>query len=180
MERMLVVIFDNEKKAYEGASALRELEREGGLAVYAGAVVVKNADGTSTPKQVDDLNPVATLVGSSVGALVGLLGGPVGVAIGAASGLTLGALADFSDARVGDDFVEEVLMWGGYAVADGVVALVTGVRQRGRGNPLWPWLLAGILGIVTGVLTFLVPGITALALLMVIATWAIIVGVLQI
>jgi hypothetical protein len=52
-------------------------------------------------------------------------------------------------------------MCGGYAVADGVVALVTGVRQRGRGHPLWPWLLAGILGSDTGVLTFLAPGIIA-------------------
>ena len=29
MERMLVVVFDNEKKASEGASALKQLEREG-------------------------------------------------------------------------------------------------------------------------------------------------------
>ncbi|HVY40172.1 MAG TPA: DUF1269 domain-containing protein [Polyangia bacterium] len=108
MERMLVVIFGNEKKAFEGASALRQLEAEGSITVYAGAVVAKNADGTTTPKQVDDLDPVGTLLGSSVGALIGLLGGPVGVAIGAASGLTLGVLSDVSEARVGDDFVEEV------------------------------------------------------------------------
>src|SRR5579859_2897916 len=108
MERMLVLIFSDEKRAYEGAAALRQLEREGNIAIYAGAVVVKNADGTTTPKAIDDLNPVGTLVGSSVGALVGLLGGPVGVAVGAISGLTLGALSDMSEARVGDDFVEEV------------------------------------------------------------------------
>ena len=48
MERMLVVIFDNETKAYEGASALRELEREGSVTIYGGAVVVKNADGTTS------------------------------------------------------------------------------------------------------------------------------------
>ena len=33
MERMLVVVFDNEKKAYEGKSALSELEREGSITV---------------------------------------------------------------------------------------------------------------------------------------------------
>jgi uncharacterized membrane protein len=107
MERMLVVIFDTETKAYEGASALRELEREGSITVYAGAVVAKNAAGATTVKQADDLDPVGTLVGTSVGGLVGLLAGPVGVALGAASGLTLGALSDLADARVGDDFVEE-------------------------------------------------------------------------
>lgn len=108
MERMLVVIFDNEKNAYEGASALRQLEKEKSLAVYAGAVVVKNADGTTTPKQIDDLDPIGTLVGTSVGALVGLLAGPVGFGIGAASGLTLGTLSYLSEARVGEDFVEDV------------------------------------------------------------------------
>lgn len=108
MERMLVVIFDNEKKAYEGTAALRELEGDGSIAVYAGAVVLKNADGTTSVKQVDDLDPIGTLVGTSVGGLIGLLAGPVGMAIGAASGLTLGAFADIADLRVGDDFVEDV------------------------------------------------------------------------
>ena len=108
MERMLVIIFDNEKKAYEGTAALRELERDGSIAVYAGAVVLKNADGTTRVKQVDDLDPMGTLVGTSLGGLIGLLGGPVGVAIGATAGLTLGAFADIADLRVGDDFVEDV------------------------------------------------------------------------
>jgi uncharacterized membrane protein len=108
MERMLVVIFDNEKNAYEGAAALRELDRDGGIAVYAGAVVVKDADGTTSVKQVDGLDPIGTLVGTSVGGLIGLLAGPVGMAIGAASGLTLGAFADIANLRVGDDFVEDV------------------------------------------------------------------------
>jgi uncharacterized membrane protein len=108
MERMLVVIFENETKAYEGAAALRELERDGDIAVYAGAVVVKNADGTTNVKQVEGLDPIGTLVGTSVGGLVGLVGGPVGMAIGAAAGLTLGAFADIGDLRVGDDFVEDV------------------------------------------------------------------------
>jgi uncharacterized membrane protein len=108
MERMLVVIFDNETRAYEGTAALRELERDGSIAVYAGAVVVKNADGTIAVKQVDDLDPIGTLVGTSVGGLIGLLGGPVGLAIGAATGLTLGAFADLANLRVGDDFVEDV------------------------------------------------------------------------
>jgi uncharacterized membrane protein len=108
MERILVVIFDNEKKAYEGASALRQLEREGSLTDYAGAVLAKSANGTTTVKQVDDLDPVGMLVGTSVGSIIGLLGGPVGIAIGAASGLAVGALSDIGDARVGDDFIEEV------------------------------------------------------------------------
>jgi uncharacterized membrane protein len=108
MERMLVVVFDSETKAYEGQSALRQLEREGNISAYAGAVVVKNADGTTTVKQFDDVGPVGGLVGTSVGSLIGLLGGPAGLAIGAASGLALGAIFDLDNARVGVDFVDEV------------------------------------------------------------------------
>jgi uncharacterized membrane protein len=108
MERMLVVVFDSEKRAYEGAAALRELERDGSIAIYAGAVVRKHADGTTSVKQVDGLDPIGTLVGTSVGGLIGLLAGPAGVAIGAATGLTLGAFADYANLRVGDDFVEDV------------------------------------------------------------------------
>jgi uncharacterized membrane protein len=108
MERMLVVVFDNETKAFEGKSALRQLEREGDLTIYAAAVVTKHADGTAGVAQYDDLGPVGSLVGTSVGSLIGLLGGPVGVAIGATSGLALGALVDIGNARVGEDFVADV------------------------------------------------------------------------
>jgi uncharacterized membrane protein len=108
MERMLVVVFDSETTAYEGKSALRQLEREGCITTYAGAIVVKKADGTVSVKQFDDSGPVGSLVGTSVGSLIGLLGGPAGLAIGAASGLALGAIFDLDNARVGVDFVDEV------------------------------------------------------------------------
>ncbi len=108
MERMLVVVFDNEKKAFEGESALKQLEREGSFSIYAGAVVVKHADGTVSVKQLDDSGPIGTLTGTAVGSLIGVLGGPVGLAIGAASGLALGALYDADDIRVGSDFVDDV------------------------------------------------------------------------
>jgi uncharacterized membrane protein len=108
MERMLVVVFDNETKAYEGKSALRRLEQEGSVTVYADAVVIKHANGTTSVKQYDDFGPVGTLVGTSVGSLIGLLGGPVGFAVGAASGLALGMANDLDNARVGEDFVDDV------------------------------------------------------------------------
>ena len=54
MDRMLVVVFDNENKAYEGQQALLQLDDEGSISVYAYAVLKKNADGTATVKQGDD------------------------------------------------------------------------------------------------------------------------------
>ncbi len=108
MERMLVVVFDNEKKAFEGRSALRQLEAEGNITIFEGAVVIKHPDGTVSVKQIDDAAPTGMLTGTAVGSLIGLLGGPVGLAIGAATGLTAGAFYDADTLRVGEDFVDDV------------------------------------------------------------------------
>jgi uncharacterized membrane protein len=105
---MLVVVFDSENKAYEGKKALSQLENEGSIAVYSYAVIGKNPDGTATLKQGDDPGPLGTLVGTSVGSLIGLLGGPVGLAIGATAGLFAGGMADLNNARVGEDFIDDV------------------------------------------------------------------------
>jgi uncharacterized membrane protein len=108
MDRMLVVVFDSENKAYEGKKALSQLEKEGSIAVYAYAVIGKNPDGTATLKQGDDPGPLGTLVFTSLGSLIGLLGGPVGLAIGAGTGLLAGATVDLNNARVGEDFIDDV------------------------------------------------------------------------
>jgi uncharacterized membrane protein len=105
---MLVVTFDTEAKAYEGKKALVQLEDEGSIVVYAYVVVGRNADGTTTIRQSDDPGPLGTLVGTSVGALIGLLGGPVGAAVGAAVGLAAGGTVDINNARIGDDFIDDV------------------------------------------------------------------------
>jgi uncharacterized membrane protein len=105
---MLVVVFDSENKAYGGKKALSQLESEGSIAVYAYAVIGKNPDGTTTLKQGDDPGPLGTLVGTSVGSLIGLLGGPVGLAIGATAGLFAGGMEDLNNARVGEDFIDDV------------------------------------------------------------------------
>jgi len=126
MERMLVVVFDGEKKAYEGVAALRQLESEGAISAYAGAVVAKNADGTTSVKDFDDVGPAGTLIGTSLGSLIGLLGGPVGLAIGAMSGLSLGALVDLDNAGVGADFVEDVQK----TLKPGTVAVVADVEEE--------------------------------------------------
>ena len=107
MERMLVVVFDNEKKAYEGKAALGQLQAEGNVTIYQEAVILKHADGTVSVKQVDDTAPVGTLTGTAVGSLIGLLGGPVGMLVGAASGAGLGVFYDADTLQVGEDFVED-------------------------------------------------------------------------
>ena len=108
MDRMLVVVFDSETKAYEGRKVLHQLEDEGSIVVYAYAVVGRNADGTATVKQSDDQGPVGTLLGTTLGSLIGLLGGPVGFAIGAGVGLLAGGTVDLNNARIGEDFLDDV------------------------------------------------------------------------
>ncbi len=119
MDRMLVVVFDTEVKAYDGRNALLQLENEGSIAVFAYAVIAKNANGTVTVEQGDDSGPFKTLIGTSLGSLIGLLGGPAGLAIGATVGLLAGSTADLYNAGVGSDFVDDVtreLLPGKFAV----------------------------------------------------------------
>lgn len=108
MDRMLVVVFDNETKVYERKKALMQLDGEGSISVYADAVLAKQADGTVTIKQKDTYGPIGTLIGIAFGSLIGLLGGPVGFGIGLATGAVAGAAVDVNNARVGRDFVEDV------------------------------------------------------------------------
>jgi uncharacterized membrane protein len=108
MERMLVVVFDNEKKAYDGSRALAELDSEGSISVYAEAVIEKNDDGTVVIKQMGEDFPISTVSGTAIGALIGLLGGPIGVAVGAAGGTFAGSIWDISRAGVNAEFLDDV------------------------------------------------------------------------
>ena len=108
MDRMLVVVFPNESKAYEGKRALQQLDNEGSISVYGYGVLTKNADGSSSLKQGDDVGPIGSLVGTSLGSLIGILGGPVGVVAGAAAGMAVGSSIDLNNIRVGSDFIDDV------------------------------------------------------------------------
>ncbi len=108
MDRMLVVVFENELKAYDGSKALKKLDSEGSISVHAEAVIKKNDDGTITVKQVSDDFPLRTVGGTTIGALIGLLGGPIGLAVGAVAGTFAGGAWDMSRAGVNADFLDEV------------------------------------------------------------------------
>jgi len=108
MDRMLVVVFDDESKAYEAQRALLELDNDGSVSVYSYAVLTKNADGTATIENSEDTGPLGTLAATSLGALIGVLGGPVGMAVGGAAGALSGATVDVARAGVGNDFINDV------------------------------------------------------------------------
>jgi len=71
-----------------------------------------------------------------------------------------------------------IIFFGAYALVDGVLAIVAGIR--GTEGRRWLLLSEGILGVLAGLIAFFYPGITALVLLYVIAFWAILTGVLEV
>ena len=69
-----------------------------------------------------------------------------------------------------------ILAFGIYSFADGVLAIASAIRERGEGRHWWMLLLEGVMGIGAAAVTFFWPGITALALLYLIAAWALVTG----
>jgi len=83
-------------------------------------------------------------------------------------------------AQPGISLAALVLLFGAYSTADGILAFCTAIAGSKAHESWWILLLEGLLGIGVGVLTFLAPGVTALALLLYIAVWAVATGVLEI
>jgi uncharacterized membrane protein HdeD (DUF308 family) len=73
-----------------------------------------------------------------------------------------------------------VLLFGAYAFVDGLLALASAIRRRGSTDRWWVLLLQGIAGIAVGIATAIWPDITALALVYLIAAWALVTGGLEI
>jgi uncharacterized membrane protein HdeD (DUF308 family) len=72
-----------------------------------------------------------------------------------------------------------VLLFGAYALVDGVMAIVSAIRGKGGGN-VWGLLLEGVLGILAGIVVISWPDISALVLVYFIAAWAVVTGILEI
>jgi uncharacterized membrane protein HdeD (DUF308 family) len=73
-----------------------------------------------------------------------------------------------------------VLLFGAYALVDGIGAIIMGIRDYGERERWWATLIGGIVSVAAGFMTFVMPGITAVALLILIASWAMVRGVLDI
>jgi uncharacterized membrane protein HdeD (DUF308 family) len=70
-----------------------------------------------------------------------------------------------------------IAVFAAYAIFDGVLAVAAGVSVEG--GPRWLLILGGILGLAIGILTIYRPDVTALALVYLIAIWAIGTGVAE-
>ncbi len=73
-----------------------------------------------------------------------------------------------------------ISLFAAYALVDGTLALTRGFRRSGdRGGPDWWRVCRGVVSIAAGIIAFTMPDITAYALLLVIASWAIVSGVIE-
>ncbi len=71
------------------------------------------------------------------------------------------------------------ILFGAYALVDGFIAVIAALTHHTGSQRWWVVLLEGIVGIVAGIVAFVYPQITAFALVLLIATWAILTGVLE-
>jgi uncharacterized membrane protein HdeD (DUF308 family) len=71
-----------------------------------------------------------------------------------------------------------IVFFGTYALVDGVLAIVAGIR--GSEGSRWLLLAEGVLGVLAGLAALFWPGMTALILLFVISAWAIFTGLLKV
>lgn len=73
-----------------------------------------------------------------------------------------------------------VLLYGAFALIDGVLSLVAAFTGSPKPVPTWWLVVVGLLGIAAGAVTFLWPGITAILLVMFIGAWALVHGIFEI
>ncbi|MBZ0296186.1 MAG: HdeD family acid-resistance protein [Anaerolineae bacterium] len=73
-----------------------------------------------------------------------------------------------------------VVLFGSYALLDGVVLSILAFKNRKHDSNWWLMLLTGLLSIAAGVATFAWPGITTISLFYVIVAWASATGISEV
>lgn len=72
-----------------------------------------------------------------------------------------------------------ILLFGAYALVDGVFTIVGVFGGTRGGTPRWVSLIQGVLGVLAGLIAFFLPGMTAVVLLYLVAFWSIFTGIFQ-
>jgi uncharacterized membrane protein HdeD (DUF308 family) len=79
----------------------------------------------------------------------------------------------------GATLITLVWLFGAFAMVNGILSLILAAKTP-KGYPkVGSLILGGLLGILAGLLAFVMPGITAVGLLILIAAWAIATGVME-
>ena len=99
------------------------------------------------------------------------------IALRALAAILLGIIAIFMP---GPTLAAIVIVFGIYAIIDGILAIVAAVRGFRKKERWWPMLLEGLIGIAAGAIAIFWPDIGALALTYLVAAWALVTGAFEI
>jgi uncharacterized membrane protein len=108
MSEFVVVIFPDDTKTHQVTVALDKLQAEGGVALYASAVVARDSDGKVSVRKIADEGLGATTIGALIGGLAGLPVAPLAVTIGAIGGAIIGLSADPIHQRDDIEFADKI------------------------------------------------------------------------
>jgi len=98
------------------------------------------------------------------------------IALRGVLGLLFGLVALFFP---GVTILSLVLLFSAYMLVDGAFSIAGAIRAMGR-NERWGWLmLNGIWSILTAIVAFLWPGLTAIVFVLIIAAWSVVSGALM-
>ncbi len=127
MEKMIVVVFNNQPKALEGSQILRDLNQDGDISVYDAQMVTRDPSGVVRKIDSVDMQGFPMIAGgTTVGALIGLLGGPVGALVGASVGALIGSISDVEETGLTSEFVGDVTN----ALTPGKVAIIADIDEE--------------------------------------------------
>jgi uncharacterized membrane protein len=106
---LIVVTFEDDSKAYEALSRLKQAALAGRVGVRSAAVLDRDSNGQiSVPEGGDAVIGAGFATGGLIGLLVGVLGGPVGVMLGFGVGALTGGLFDIDRADKEGDVLDRV------------------------------------------------------------------------
>ena len=107
MSNLVVIAFEDERKAFELREKLMEMQKEYLIEMEDAAVVTKHADGKVKLHQTVNLTAAGAVSGGFWGMLIGMLflNPLLGAAVGAGAGALSGKLADLG---INDDFMKEL------------------------------------------------------------------------
>jgi len=91
---LMIYSLDEAGAAGDALRALKPLADRDANAVLNAAMLVKDADGKTSLKELEDVGAShGALFGAVTGGIIGLVGGPIGVVVGAAAGAATGGIA---------------------------------------------------------------------------------------
>jgi len=126
VEKLIVIVFDEQSRAHAGFEALRELDRDGEISLFEVQSVVREPNGQiRVIENPEDLDFPVIGFSTLVGTFVGVLAGPLGLLGGAAAGALIGCIVSLARADVTDEFVNDVST----ALAPGKFAVVADVLE---------------------------------------------------